>query len=196
AKVEGLCSELSRLLADQPLRAQPRSYQSQRQGHQPSSGGGTVSLFVPSTNNACSHWWPAELGTPSVTGAQNTIRYAYFPETRRLAVEIDGHITVYDTLNHQISGVSQQQGTTGATLTFTSQHGLVHVSSLPVVVIDGMVQGKTMVPPPVPPHVKWPASTQEEDVFSKIERLAELKQKGILSEEEFAAKKAELLSRL
>jgi hypothetical protein len=29
-----------------------------------------------------------------------------------------------------------------------------------------------------------------------IERLAELRQKGILSEEEFAAKKAELLARI
>jgi Short C-terminal domain len=33
-------------------------------------------------------------------------------------------------------------------------------------------------------------------IFAKIERLADLQQKGILSPEEFAAKKAELLSRL
>jgi hypothetical protein len=32
--------------------------------------------------------------------------------------------------------------------------------------------------------------------FAKIERLADLQQKGIVSPEEFAAKKAELLSRL
>ncbi|HLQ92181.1 MAG TPA: SHOCT domain-containing protein, partial [Xanthobacteraceae bacterium] len=37
---------------------------------------------------------------------------------------------------------------------------------------------------------------QETDLFAKIERLAELHKKGILSSEEFAAKKAELLSRL
>jgi hypothetical protein len=37
---------------------------------------------------------------------------------------------------------------------------------------------------------------QEVDIFAKIERLAELQQKGILSPEEFVAKKAELLSRL
>jgi hypothetical protein len=35
-----------------------------------------------------------------------------------------------------------------------------------------------------------------DDIFVKIERLAELRGKGILSEEEFAAKKTELLSRL
>ena len=39
-------------------------------------------------------------------------------------------------------------------------------------------------------------TTQDTDIFAKIERLADLQQKGILSAEEFAAKKAELLSRL
>jgi hypothetical protein len=39
-------------------------------------------------------------------------------------------------------------------------------------------------------------TAQEIDIFANIERLAELQQKGILSPEEFAAKKAELLSRL
>jgi hypothetical protein len=36
-------------------------------------------------------------------------------------------------------------------------------------------------------------STAPDDVFGKIERLGELRQKGLISEEEFAAKKAELL---
>jgi hypothetical protein len=39
-------------------------------------------------------------------------------------------------------------------------------------------------------------TAQEVDIFDKIERLAELQQKGVLLPEEFAAKKAELLSRL
>ena len=41
-----------------------------------------------------------------------------------------------------------------------------------------------------------PDAVQETDIFTKIERLAELHKKGILSSEEFAAKKAELLARL
>jgi hypothetical protein len=49
----------------------------------------------------------------------------------RLAVELNGHVTVYDSLDHQISGVSQQQGS-GGSLTFTSQYGTVSVSSLPI----------------------------------------------------------------
>ena len=60
------------------------------------------------------------------------MRYAFFPATRRLAIELGGRLTVYDTGDHQIGGVSQQQGS-GASLTFTSQHGLVRVADLPVV---------------------------------------------------------------
>jgi hypothetical protein len=41
-----------------------------------------------------------------------------------------------------------------------------------------------------------PDSAQETDLFAKIERLAELHNKGILSSEVSADKKAELLSRL
>lgn len=37
---------------------------------------------------------------------------------------------------------------------------------------------------------------QEEDVIGKIQKLSELKESGILSEEEFLAKKAELLERV
>jgi hypothetical protein len=39
-------------------------------------------------------------------------------------------------------------------------------------------------------------SSNQQDVFSTIEKLAELRAKGILSDDEFASKKAELLSRL
>ena len=39
-------------------------------------------------------------------------------------------------------------------------------------------------------------TVQESDIFDKIERLADLQKKGILSPDEFASKKAELLSRL
>jgi hypothetical protein len=37
-----------------------------------------------------SNWWPADLGIPSSLGAQNEVRYAYFPVTRRLAIDING----------------------------------------------------------------------------------------------------------
>jgi hypothetical protein len=90
---------------------------------------------------------------------------------------------------HQISSVSQQQGR-GGSLTFTSQHGTVSASTLPVVSVDG-VQTKAPEPPLAPASGPYrPGTAQETDVFTKIERLAELQKKGILSSEEFAAKKS------
>ena len=197
-----MCSELSQLLATQPFVPFPAGLQSQRQGGSQHEGVrdfsdmGSVSLFVPeSPGRASGQWWPAELGFPNGTGAQNQVRYAYFNQEHRLAVELNGRVTVYDTLDHQIGGVSQQQGR-GGSLTLTSQHGTVSVSTLPVVSVDG-VQTETPEPRVAPASEPYrPDSAPETDIFTKIERLAELHQKGILSSEEFAAKKTELLSRL
>jgi hypothetical protein len=76
-----------------------------------------------------SHWWPDYLGTPSATGAQNEMRYACFPDRRRLAVMRDGHVRVYDTGEHRIGGFSQQQSGSQS-LTFTSQMGSVRLEDL------------------------------------------------------------------
>jgi len=210
AKVDGLCFELSNLLAQQPFKPMPMSTQSQNQsgGQQQSQGGygndgsnsnAPVSLFIPGSSG---NWWPNDLGSPSSSGSQNNVRYAYFPSTRRLAVDINGQVSVYDTLDHQIGGVSQQQGY-GASVIFTSQYGTVDVLNLPLVSGAGTLS-KTE-PPLVDnnfqnfqqaPLANVGQTAQEVDIFAKIERLADLKQKGIISENEFSAKKAELLSRL
>jgi hypothetical protein len=209
AKVDGLCSELSQLLAQQPLVPVPAGLQSQSQGggQQPGGpGGASISLFVPEPpGRASGQWWPAELGSPNGSGAQNQVRYAYFNGAHRLAVELNGHVTIYDSLDHQIGGVSQQQGN-GGSLTFTSQYGTVSVAILPILSVDGIpreVPAPTQQPtsselptPAQQPASSHAATVQEADIFAKIERLADLQKKGILSSEEFAAKKAELLSRL
>lgn len=76
-------------------------------------------------------WWPSGLSNPSSTGGQNGVRYAFFPDQRRLVVEQDGKVRQYDTGNHRISGVSQQQqNAEGGAPTFASQDGPVHLSSL------------------------------------------------------------------
>src|SRR5258708_37446591 len=112
AKVDGLCSELSQILATQPFVPFPAGFQSQsqRQGGGQQAGGrdfldtDSVSLFVPETpGRASGQWRPAELGFPNGTGAQNQGRYAYFHEKHRLAIELNGHVTVYDTLEPKIS---------------------------------------------------------------------------------------------
>jgi hypothetical protein len=78
------------------------------------------------------NWWPDSLGSPSATGAQNDMRYACFPDQRRLAVMRDGRVRVYDTGDHRIGGFSQQQSNSQH-LTFTSQNGMVRLEDLPEV---------------------------------------------------------------
>jgi hypothetical protein len=224
ARVDGLCADLARFVARQPLAGQPQRSQSQSQSQGGGSGhpfgGGEVSLFVPLTGRASEDWWPAELGQPSSVGQQNAIRYAVFPAARRLAIDIAGRLSVYDTLEHQIGGVSQQQSG-DASVSFTSQHGLVRLSELPLVTGDATAgqsaRAAPATPPgahlapspaapdaapssPVPPRATAPSAAggteAADEVFAKLERLAELRGKGILSEDEFASKKAELLSRL
>jgi hypothetical protein len=205
-RVDMLCNELAGLLRSQPLvNAEDGRFQSQSQ-----SGGGGVSLFVAGSGLA-SQWWPAELGNPASAGAQNDLRYACFPDLRRLALQQGGQVCVYDTGEHRISGFSQQQGG-DQSLTFTSQIGLVRVADLPLV-LPRREQPKNSSPSfATPPQMPGPVSSgvvvapaaaatpakqlATDDILTTIERLADLRQKNILTEEEFAAKKAELLGRL
>ena len=199
--VDALCSELSGILASQPGLLRSGSFQSQSQsggGYQNQAAGasmGESSLFVP---DPADHWWPRDLGPPSATGNQNNVRYAYFANNRRLAVETNGQVWVYDTLDHQIGGFSQQQGVGGSIL-FTSQYGTVNLSSLPVISIDGRPPAQPQ-PATAPLTPTTPSAstgvTPESDIFSAIERLGDLRAKGILTDEEFTQKKAELLGRL
>jgi hypothetical protein len=218
ARVDGLCYELAGLARSANLfrPAAPLQSQSQSQG-----GGAGVSLFVPGTFTS-GNWWPEDLGYAASTGAQNDLHYAFFPSTHRLAINIGGRVTVYDTRDHQISGFSQQQSG-DQSLTFTSQYGLVNLSSLDIVspaggrdvaapaaspresaVAETSAALETGLPPiqntvqqtATSPTASPSAGTGDGDIFGKIERLAELYAKGILTEDEFQAKKADLLSRL
>lgn len=82
-------------------------------------------------------WWPKTLGlSPDSTGSQNQVRYAYFADIQRLAVDRgDGQgVTVYDTGDHEIKGVSQPQSSpVPGDLVFQSQLGPVELHRLKVV---------------------------------------------------------------
>jgi hypothetical protein len=91
--------------------------------------GDEVSYRSPSRSD---EWWPAGLGRSAAVGAQNDLRYAVFPETRRLVIDDQGTVSVYDTGSHRIFGVAQAQSA-DRTLTFTSQDGLVRIADLPKV---------------------------------------------------------------
>ena len=209
SRVDALCNDLAALIQNQPslLASAP---QSQTQSH---SGGG-FSLFAPGTGSA-GQWWPAELGQPGSAGAQNDMRYAFFPDVRRLAIQQDGRVSVYDTGDHSLSGFSQQQGGERS-LTFTSQSGLVRLSDLALVSPRGertpdapasvRVASHPQKPQEAQLHAPAAAATPTisasatprsmDDILKTIERLGELREKGVLTDEEFSTKKAELLGRL
>jgi hypothetical protein len=194
ARVDALCGELAQLLA-------------------------TTTVFPASTTNSqvgvtSANWWPTDLGVPSAVGRQNAAGYAIFPSTRRLAIQINGVTKVFDTGEHHIGGVQQQQGGGYGSVSFTSQFGTFDVSSLPEL---GTQQGaetpaaasapqyqsqhQSGPAPQFAPQRQAPepasgASGDPAAIVAAIESLAGLHQRGILSDEEFAAKKTELLGRL
>lgn len=193
ARVNALATELASALAGlpAPMPASPPPSQSQSSGAM-GFASAPPSIFA---TDPQSPWYPADLGTPNSSGSQNTNRYAYFADKRRLAVDVGGRVSLYDTLEHQINGFGQQQGGAG-TLSFTSQHGTVDLSALPVV-----RQGDDPVVGPqaaVPAKEAAPGSNSntQASIVETISQLAALKDKGILSEQEFAVKKAELLARI
>jgi Short C-terminal domain len=204
-RVDSLCSEIAGILANQPGLLSSGSFQSQSQGgssHQYQANGamGSSSLFVPDPED---NWWPQEFGSPSATGSQNNVRYAYFANQRRLAVKTGGDVWVYDTLDHQIGGFSQQQGS-GGSITFGSQYGTVNLGQLPITSRNGQPQMQPTPPPPFAAPIQFnsapmgntPTPANTSDVLSALEKLGDLKSKGVLTEQEFAAKKADLLGRL
>jgi hypothetical protein len=160
--------------------------------------------------------WPAGFGRPSSTGCQNDMHYAVFPDTRRLAITVGGRTTVYDTADHRIGGLSQQQGG-DQRMAFTSQHGPICLESLHILSHEGVtapegsdltkgddveVSASLCEPEPVDKPLSTahaPSAIARDDhgvIFAKLAGVADLHQKGILSAEEYAAKKADLLGRL
>ncbi len=140
ATVSGLCSELSSLLNNQQVFA-------------PMPQNSNSGFMAPGND-----WWPSDLGHPSSSGGQNDDgRYAYFPNPRRLAVSRNGQVTVYDTLDHNIGGVQQQQGGSSGSLSFSSQFGTFGVESLPVVSGQGPEHAQAPAQNWQPPEQQQPA---------------------------------------
>ena len=211
-RVNNLCAELAQLVANQPDLLRSGSFQSQSQNDQQQSNysgqSGNSSANSPSASlfvaGASSDWWPSDLRWPNSTGAQNGVRYAYFAQARRLVIEVNGQVTVYDTLDHQIGSFSQQQSY-GGSLSFSSQYGLIDVGSLPIISVDGVTPTTTNnsstntsfnIPAPTA-NVQAPVNnTAENEIFALIDKLADLRNRAILTEEEFNSKKMELLARL
>lgn len=181
--VDNLCSELANALANYQMLPPP----------------------PPAGSPGSNQWWPADLGQPFSSGSQNNIRYAIFPG--RLAIEHNGAITVYDTLDNNIGGVSQQQGG-DTSLTFTSQYGTIAVSSLPLISGPGLAPAaQTNFASPTPPVEQTLQSSNPapdvamddssaDAIIGLIEKLSKIRDAGAITDEEFNTKKAELLKRI
>lgn len=182
ARVDALCTELA--------------------GALPAGG---FSEAAPAARRGGGEWWPAGLGDPASTGAQNGLRYAYFPDRRRLAVDAGSGIALYDTGEHRITGVSQANGSLG----FTGPAGAVALDRLRRIEaevaaprqadpagIPASAASPIPSPTPSPAPSAAPDRSSADDVLATIERLADLHARGVLTEAEFATKKAELLARL
>ncbi|MGV8874577.1 MAG: SHOCT domain-containing protein [Rhodococcus sp. (in: high G+C Gram-positive bacteria)] len=210
SRVDGLCRDLSAVL-------------SQHQVYPPRENG---SGSFGGNSFGSGSWWPSELGSPSSSGGQNGSQYAVFPGSRRLAVLSGGELAVYDTLDHSIGGVQQQQGGGPGSLEFTSQYGTFTAASLSRIDQQGGGTASQNQPAPQPgspsfapqsqpppPQSSAPQSSAPQfpnqsgsggnrsgvdisDITAAIEALAGLHAKGFLSDDEFFSKKSELLERL
>ncbi len=177
----------------------------------------TLFFEVPKAMMA-SNWWPAEFGQPASTGGQNQARYAYFPSANRLVFDHgDGRpYSILDTGDHQIGGFSQQQSGPGdpfSGVSVSSQFGQFALSSFPLVRDAAEQEPPVQQPQPQPvpqPEQNFapdpmteaepaPVIADQEivgEILNVIEGLARLRDAGALSDEEFSAKKTELLGRL
>jgi hypothetical protein len=189
--VNNLCTELSNALANTQIFS-----------------------VVPVGSSSSNQWWPSNLGNPFSSGAQNNIRYAVFPN--RLAIQLDGQVTVYNTFDNNITGISQQQGS-NASLTFSSQYGTIAVNTLPIISGSGLpLQKQTNFAQPIQtsnyfdqPNINnannnvmnkindsYTDQSSTDCIIRLIEKIAKLHEAGALTDEEFNTKKSELLCRI
>lgn len=196
ATVNGLCIELSNLINQGGIQYKPLPKVENQNGFLSGSAG---------------NWW-GDLGFPNSSGSQNNTNYAIFSNIGRLAIRENGLVTVFNTLDHQIGGTGQQQGG-NYSVSFTSQYGNVDLNTLPIVSggenkpkpkqapiqnnnnnNNNILQNEPLQAIVAP--VQLDNNNFEEDIFTKIEKMAALKDKGILTVEEFENKKIDLLNRL
>lgn len=192
ARVDALARELAELA---PAGTRPAgAMQSQAQRWRDDGPADTLGAEPEPAGGA---WWPAGLGPPSAAGSQDEARYALFPAHNRLAIEAGGRVSLYDTGDHRITGVSQGGGGDGP-LMLSSETGRVALADLTEVPTGAGASRPTEAVTragAAAPAVS-PSASGGGDAIATIERLADLHAKGILNAEEFAAKKAELLARL
>src|SRR3984957_16062639 len=77
--------------------------------------------------------WPSDLGIASTSGSSSEMRYAYFPQNRRLAVEWRGVVTIYDTAEYQFRGMLPAHSAETVGMSILTQRGRVRLTELATV---------------------------------------------------------------
>jgi len=188
AKVDNLCLELSNLVSTKVIYEEPVE---------------NLSELKSKSSSSSSSSWPSVFGNPTSSGAQNNFKYAYFAPVKRLVIEENGTRKIYDTKHHQISGVSQQQSGSRS-YQFTSQDGPVDINSLSLISEpEGHSETQVQETPGMAYDVSHGSSskveagqTPEDIIIATIGKVNMLFEKGQITEEEFKAKKQELLAKL
>jgi len=135
-------------------------------------------------------WWPAGLGIPSSSGVQGEVAYAWFPYACRLAVRQSDRLAVYNTSGHSITGLD---GTARGGRSDDERHSRTCRSCS---------TGRRRCGSPGQRGVRSAGAAVSsalscpDDPLAMIDRLAELRASGVLTDQEFVAKKTELLGRL
>ena len=134
ARVDALCHALGECV-DKPGTS-PTAFARQRQSQTQSSADGDDNVFEYAGSPSSGAWWPEALGQPNATGQQNDLHYAYFAAPQRLAIRMGDRISIHDTGDHRITGVSQQQGNSLLSLPLLSSKGFyIYISASSVICI-------------------------------------------------------------
>ena len=167
ARVDSLCCDLADLLRGQEVFARAPEPANSWQAQNYNVSGAAVSLFAQGFGAPTRNWWPADLRSPTSTGSQNDMHYAYFPSSSRLAIKQGSKISVYDTGENQIFGVSQQQGG-DQSLSFTSQNGAVRLGDLKLVSSeDADAPAQATPPQAAAPQANAPEIAASQSVFTQ-----------------------------
>lgn len=135
----------------------------------------------------------------------DTVRAGILVATDRRVVFYAKKLTGYDLESfpyRNISSFEQGKNIMGHNITFFASGNRVHVKWIPTdkdladltVVVKAAMNAKD-APAPAPAPAA-PASAPAPDVMTQLKQLGELRDAGVLTDDEFAAKKAELLARL
>jgi hypothetical protein len=153
-----------------------------------SAGGGTLAQFDHPELGGSGQWMSG-----GMTMVGDMFNYGLKAKVSGLCAEISS-----------LRGVQQQQGGYAGSLMFTSQYGTLSIDTLKVVssrsdsasTASSHLSAGTTPAFSATSHGSSTTSQSSEEILKSLERIGDLHHKGILSDEEFKSKKADLLSRL